>query len=143
VLVPLHATNLRNTDWGIELSPVSRQHRGMPPPGSSLAWRRSSFREVNELIVDSASRHTIEGRLTGFLCECGEEGCLQAIYLSLPEFDAVRAEPGRYALALDHAGDASDRLLARNERFAVVVAADVVQPPAADTVLFAAPPAAA
>ena len=107
----------------------------------TLAWRRRSFREVNDLIHDSASRHEIEGRLTGFLCECGSEACLEPIRLSLSEFRGVRGESNRWAVAVGHEPVAA-RIIARNERFCVLddTAAEMLPPPPSQ--LFAAPPAA-
>jgi hypothetical protein len=40
--------------------------------------------------------------MSTYLCECGDERCTAPIRLTRVEYEAVRAYPTRFALALNH-----------------------------------------
>lgn len=88
-----------------------------------VARNETLFREVNERIKQvNVGVATIEA--TDFLCECGDESCTEPISLSLGEYEAVRAEPTHFAIVPGHAVPDIEHVVARNERYAVVVKTD-------------------
>jgi hypothetical protein len=55
-----------------------------------------------------------------YLCECSDKGCTEAIHLTRSEYEAIRAEPRRFAIALNHENPEIDRVMSENVRFATV-----------------------
>jgi hypothetical protein len=39
----------------------------------------------------------------GFICECGDDNCVELVDLSIADYDAIRAESGRFVVLLGHA----------------------------------------
>lgn len=54
-----------------------------------------------------------------FVCECGWEGCDRGVLLTIAEYDAVRANPGWFALLPGHERG-SDMIVHRTERHLIV-----------------------
>ena len=73
------------------------------------------FREVNERIEEIA-----EGERTDFLCECGDIDCAQTITLTLSEYEALRAEPDRFAVLPGHEQLDVEEVVERHEGYVVV-----------------------
>ncbi len=83
------------------------------------------FREVNQAI-DSVSHGFAErgwapedGRLD-FHCECGRAGCSTRIQLTPEEYDRVREQDDRFAVAPGHDTPEIESVVQQNERFALV-----------------------
>ena len=55
-----------------------------------------------------------------YVCECGDAGCSAPIRLTRSEYEAIRSEPTRFALALNHENPEIDSLITENERFATI-----------------------
>ena len=88
-----------------------------------VARNETLFREVNERIKQvNVGLATVEA--TDFLCECGDESCTQPISLTMAEYEAVRAEGTQFAVVAGHIVLDVERVLASNERYAVVVKTD-------------------
>ena len=84
------------------------------------ATNETIFREMNEWTNDDADRHEdAEGRNI-FLCECGDGTCTTPIRMTAVEYEAVRSEPTRFAIALDHENPELDSVVAEHPGFAVV-----------------------
>jgi hypothetical protein len=78
------------------------------------------FREVNERV-----RHFVAPLLTAreegeFLCECGDEACIETIRLDLDEYEAVRASPHRFVMIPGHQDGNGEVTVQGNGRFVVV-----------------------
>jgi hypothetical protein len=84
------------------------------------ATNETIFREMNEWTHDDADRHAEGPARDIYLCECGDGACTSPIQLTLAEYEAVRSEPTRFAIALDHENPEQDALLVEYERYAVV-----------------------
>jgi hypothetical protein len=80
------------------------------------ARNEATFRTVNEAI--ERGRRTREG-LIGFVCECGRLGCNELIELTLPEYEALRADPRRFAIRHGHEAAVED-VVEAHERYLVV-----------------------
>ena len=48
-------------------------------------------REVNEAIAQIGRKFEVGDESLDFFCECGEEGCLERLLLTLPAFESLRA----------------------------------------------------
>ena len=85
------------------------------------ARNETIFRELNEWTEEANDAGLgIDDRIDIYLCECSDRRCTEPISLTRPEYEAVRAVPVRFAIALDHENPEIDRVLFENERFATV-----------------------
>ena len=55
-----------------------------------------------------------------FLCECGDEACIETIRLDLDEYEAVRASPHRFVMIPGHQDGIGEVTVQGNGRFVVV-----------------------
>jgi anti-sigma B factor antagonist len=87
------------------------------PPGQRseerIARNQALFREVNERIEEVLDRIGREDTIE-FLCECGDADCVEAIPLTLREYDAVRKHPDRFVVAEGHETADIERVVARH-----------------------------
>lgn len=74
------------------------------------------FREVNERIKELTWSHDN----AEFLCECGSEICAEPIRLLLTDYEAVRADPRRFAIVPGHDIPDVERVVEEHEHYAVV-----------------------
>jgi len=77
-----------------------------------------TFRAGNELIVKNVGALDSPGTLA-LICECGSESCLETIELTSSEYEAVRADPTRFAVVSGHE-DEDERLVEAFARFTLV-----------------------
>lgn len=87
------------------------------------ARNTAGFRDQNEWI-DAATKSFGVERLTAFVCECGDGDCSQAIELTRPEYEGVRAYSTHFALALNHENPESESVISECARYAVVTAVE-------------------
>jgi hypothetical protein len=98
------------------------------------ARNEALLREVNERInaIDRAAA-TGDGDTHGFHCECGREGgCEERIWMTLEEYDVVRAQDDRFALVPGHETDELEYVVESTERFVIVDKVDAAEPLVAD-----------
>jgi hypothetical protein len=89
----------------------------------NVAENEAAFRRANEEIEERAKGldESLTLELMPFLCECAERDCTRVIRLTLDEYEAVRAQPTRFAIVPGHESDLEDEeVVSRNERFSVV-----------------------
>jgi hypothetical protein len=102
------------------------------------ARNEALVREVNERIntLDrgAAGSGVFDGVDTfGFHCECGRNGgCPGMVWMTLEEYEVVRAQDDRFALAPGHETDGLERVVDENERFVIVDKVDSAEPLVAD-----------
>jgi hypothetical protein len=80
------------------------------------AMNEAAFRKVNEGMEVGQDP---AGLLT-FICECGRMGCTRMIELTRAEYEAVRANPRRFALLAGHEMEDVETVVERHERYLVV-----------------------
>src|SRR4026209_1342018 len=92
-----------------------------------LDWREQEatnetiFREMNEWSLDANDPYLgTDDRIDTYLCECSDRRCTEPLGLTRPEYEAVRAVPVRFAIALNHENPEIDRVLFETQRFATV-----------------------
>jgi hypothetical protein len=79
------------------------------------AENQALFREVNERVRSIADRLPIE-----FVCECSNSHCITTIPLTREEYESVREAPDQFFVVPGHEHPEIERLVARNDRYAVV-----------------------
>ena len=86
-----------------------------------VAENECIFREVNEQVTkalpnafDAANDHM------RFVCECASETCTTLIEMTRNEYEAVRANGRRFAIAPGHTESGVELTVHENERFEVV-----------------------
>ena len=80
------------------------------------AHNQALMREVNERIEQLAE----DAAHPEFLCECANQECTQTIELSIAEYEAIRSSPERFPVKPGHDYPEFERVVDKNERFAVV-----------------------
>jgi hypothetical protein len=93
-----------------------------------VAMNEAAFRKVNEGMEVGQDP---AGLLT-FICECGRLGCTRMVELTRQEYEAVRADPRRFALLAGHEIEEVETVVERHDRYLVVekkgdVEAEVVE----------------
>jgi predicted ThiF/HesA family dinucleotide-utilizing enzyme len=81
-----------------------------------VAMNESSFRKVNEGMEVGQDP---SGLLT-FVCECGRLGCSDLLQLTRGEYEAVRADPRRFAILDGHEILEAETIVERHDRYLVV-----------------------
>jgi hypothetical protein len=82
-----------------------------------IARNESVFRDVNEAI-EAGHRDTGSERVA-FVCECGMLGCNQLIELDLAAYEAVRADPHRFAMVAGHEIPDVETVVERHEGYLI------------------------
>jgi|ERR687896_494831 hypothetical protein len=85
-----------------------------------IAKNNLIFREANEKIRARADDAPLEH--VPFLCECPDPECMTIVRLTLPEYQAVRADPAHFFTAAGHeeAEQTVGRVVSRNDSYVVV-----------------------
>lgn len=84
-----------------------------------IGGNEATFRDVNESLRAGKTLVDAE-QLFPFRCECGVLGCNRLVELTLPEYEAVRAHPTRFAIVDGHEIAETEHVVERRERYAVV-----------------------
>jgi hypothetical protein len=87
-----------------------------------LARNEALYREVNERVAEVAEQF-LEVQVqtpVGFVCECGTAGCTEPITTSLAEYEAIRAEPTRFAVVPGHELPEIETVVERHSSYLVV-----------------------
>jgi hypothetical protein len=84
-----------------------------------VAKNEALFRQVNERIQE-VNEALDADEPSDFLCECGDDNCTDPVSLTLAEYERIRSDPTHFAIALGHEVIDVERVIAENERFAVV-----------------------
>ena len=86
------------------------------------ARSQALFRDVNERVREINHAFGEILPLSEWVCECADDSCTQRISLTQAEYEAVRADPRRFAVAPsdDHFFSRIERLVEQSERYWVV-----------------------
>ncbi len=87
-----------------------------------IAENEALFRDVNERIKDITAGQRLPGRedLWEFLCECGDEDCVERIHLTVDEYERVRSNPRHFAAVRGHELPRVERVVDSTDRFVVL-----------------------
>jgi hypothetical protein len=85
------------------------------------AVNETIFRDMNEWTEEASdARLGLDRAMDTYLCECSDGRCAEAINLTRSEYEAIRAVPVRFAIALNHENPEIDGVTSENPRFATV-----------------------
>jgi hypothetical protein len=85
-----------------------------------LARNEALYREVNERVAEVAERFQEVETPLGFSCECDSADCAELIEMTLAEYEAIRAEPTRFAVIPGHGRPEIERVVERHADYLVV-----------------------
>ncbi len=89
-----------------------------------IARNEATFRSINEDI--ERGRDAEDDRtLVGFVCECGSAECSRLIELTPAEYERVRSDPCLFAVVNGHEMPVAEKVVERNDRYAIVRKLDV------------------
>ena len=77
------------------------------------------FRQMNEWTRGGSEGSVATARRL-YLCECSDRHCTDPISLTLAEYERVRSEATRFAIAPDHENPEIDHVVTEGERFTTV-----------------------
>jgi hypothetical protein len=89
-----------------------------------LSRNEAIFREINERTRSLQERFGPEDpstRYEQFLCECGDQMCVERVNLTVPEYESVRADSTQFVLRPGHMMPRVERVVRENDRYVVVV----------------------
>ncbi len=95
----------------------------MESPEERIVKNEALFRDVNErmrMIDRGRGVPPDEHDRWAFICECASVDCADRIELTLEEYEHARARGDRFILVPGHERPDGERVVRRNERFAVV-----------------------
>jgi len=81
-----------------------------------VAMNEATFRKVNEGMKDGQG----DSGLLSFVCECGRLHCTRIIQLAREEYEAIRANPRRFAVVDGHELPEVEVVVDRHDRYLVV-----------------------
>ena len=84
-----------------------------------IARNEILFREVNEKVAELQTGEGVERRFD-FICECGNKDCVEAVSLTLVEYEAVRSEPTQFVVLPGHEVPGIERTVQSAERYSIV-----------------------
>ena len=84
-----------------------------------VARNEATTREINE-DIERAHQDADPQDHVRILCECGREECDRVLAITLAEYESLRADPRRFAVAHDHVIADVEQVVAETDRYAVV-----------------------
>jgi hypothetical protein len=84
-----------------------------------VARNEATTRQINEQLEQAHEAAPIEGPVR-VLCECGRLDCDRLIAMTLAEYESVRADPRRFAVARDHVMADVEQVVAETDRYTLV-----------------------
>jgi hypothetical protein len=88
-----------------------------------LSRNEAIFREINERTRSLQERFGPEDpstRYEEFLCECGDQMCVERVKLTIPEYESVRAEPTQFVIRPGHTLPRAERIVSETDRYVIV-----------------------
>jgi hypothetical protein len=106
-------------------TPVPRGHNGgVNPSEERLARNEAIFREINERTRSLQQRFGPEDPTTSyeeFLCECGDQLCVERVKLTVEEYEGIRADSTQFVVRPGHSIQRIEHVVTKNDRYVVVV----------------------
>jgi hypothetical protein len=86
------------------------------------ARNQDRFRTYNERIEPHNAAHVWSPPYADWVCECADLDCIEAVGLTLAEYESVRADPRHFLVVPSdgHVFPEVERVVARHERYWVV-----------------------
>jgi hypothetical protein len=71
-----------------------------------IGVNEAMFRDVNERVREVNDTFAVVTGQVSIVCECGNASCVERLSLTADEYESLRSEPNRFAVAPGHAGPA-------------------------------------
>jgi hypothetical protein len=91
-----------------------------------VASNEGLLREINDRIEEIVSGEFGRGEAEAeaqegdFLCECGQENCIESVHMKVSEYEKIRREKTRFVVVPGHEDDEIEEVVDRHERYVVV-----------------------
>ena len=92
----------------------------MDPRLEHIVDTEVQFRAINQRLRDGMRAVADGAELIDFVCECGHRDCTASVSLTLPEYDAVRQSPERFAIRAGHQIEAAESVVDRRDCYWVI-----------------------
>lgn len=78
-------------------------------------------RDMNEWTEEARDTSLgVDRAMDVYLCECSDPSCADVISLTRAEYEFVRSEPVRFAIAVNHENPEVDHVMSENRRFTTI-----------------------
>jgi hypothetical protein len=84
------------------------------------AGNQVHFRDFNEWVKQSNLQMGNHLNVHEYICECSDGTCREPIRLSNQEYEAIREDGTRFAIAVNHENPEFDLVVAQNQRFTTI-----------------------
>lgn len=93
-----------------------------------IAEHEIRFREINERLATDVREVSDDDAPVAFVCECGVVTCTETLSLTLPRYDAVRGDGGKFVVLPGHEIDDAEDVVERGDGYVVVLKHDSTAP---------------
>jgi hypothetical protein len=81
-----------------------------PSGAEKLGRNEALFRQVNERLRELGEGFSVVTEQADFVCECGDETCVEPIQLRLEEYERVRSESRWFVVLREHVRPEIERI---------------------------------
>jgi hypothetical protein len=85
-----------------------------------VARNESISREINEGLEEAQRSTSAGGSYLRMVCECGRQDCDRLLALTIREYEEIRSDARRFAVAGEHVMPDVELILRQTDRFTVV-----------------------
>jgi hypothetical protein len=86
-----------------------------------IAENQAIFRVVNERVTAWPERRAVPAtEKLSFYCECADPHCFDRVYLTAPEYEAIRADSSRFAVVPGHVYPEAETVVEEADGYDVV-----------------------
>ena len=87
-----------------------------------LGKNQSLFREINERVESLHGKYSLNAPVEDWVCECGHDECVERIAMSRDDYEQLRQNPRRFAVAPsdEHVIPEIEVVVERRQRYWVV-----------------------
>jgi hypothetical protein len=78
------------------------------------------FRQVNERLRELGESFSLVAEHADFVCECGDDSCVQPLEVSISDYERVRSDPRWFLLAPGHETANVEAVVERHDGWIVV-----------------------
>lgn len=87
---------------------------------SRLERNQDVFRSANERLGDLVGDQADSEQAIPFLCECPDDECMDAVSVTLREYEEVHAHPQRFLVVSGHPTIANERIVEDRDGYWIV-----------------------
>jgi hypothetical protein len=103
---------------------AARDIAAMPTRETRLERNQEAFRSANERLGNLVGDRVGSERTVPFLCECPDEDCMEAIPVTISEYEEVHSHPKRFLVVSGHPTTAGERMVEDRDGYWIVEKGD-------------------